>query len=199
MSWSIFRKIRSSSLKSSSASSSISIAIVATSFKRCSAKVSTTTATTRFRTPKTMVKWEPTKMLDASHGSSDMSGTATSPHLSPATTVLNMSKTALMTDDKEARQDSQSSHSPSFSMREVMVGYSSSTMSIAQEVITTKQKMKDHIRVLKQRPVIRTSFRSSLSILNFRKRRNSRKMRTTRRMRRSVTSAASIPTVLKTS
>lgn len=70
--------------------------------------LSSGTATTKFNTPKTMVRWEPTKIPVATQGSCSISGTATSPQLSPETTVLKMRRFAFRTDPKEFSQNWQS-------------------------------------------------------------------------------------------
>mmetsp|Transcript_91490 Transcript_91490/g.218064 ORF Transcript_91490/g.218064 Transcript_91490/m.218064 type:complete len:211 (-) Transcript_91490:431-1063(-) len=170
----------------------MSMAMEVTSRIRCSAKVSTTTATTRFKIPKTIVRCEPTNIPVASQGWCSIRGTATSPQLSPATTVLKISRLAKKTDCNDFAQNSQSCQIPRSTMSGIS-GFSNSTASIAQEVMITKQNRKDQHSVLKQRPVILRSFRSSFSIRNLRNKRKSRMMRTTLSTRSRVNWSTDMP------
>mmetsp|Transcript_54068 Transcript_54068/g.97397 ORF Transcript_54068/g.97397 Transcript_54068/m.97397 type:complete len:263 (-) Transcript_54068:798-1586(-) len=176
LSSSIFPKILVRIFKSCSCSISMSIARAMTSLSRCSAKVSTTTATTRFSTPKTRVREEPTKIM-AVQGCASMTGTATRPQLSPAMTVLNKVRFACITVANARSHVGQFSlQSPSAASFATM-GCSSSTAAMAQTVMMTKQNRKDQQSVLKQLAVIRHSLRSSFSQTNLRNKRMRRIIR----------------------
>mmetsp|Transcript_55441 Transcript_55441/g.121333 ORF Transcript_55441/g.121333 Transcript_55441/m.121333 type:complete len:206 (-) Transcript_55441:458-1075(-) len=166
-----------------------------TSLVRCSANWSTTTATIRFSTPKTIESWEPQKM-NAAKGLRSINGTATLPQESIATTVLKRRRLAFMTLLKDRSQKLQSCHTPSATSTFISM-WSISTANIDQAAMQMKQKRNDQNKVLKQLVAINSNFRSSFSIANLRKSRSSLRMRTTRRMRRRAKLSPFKPTASK--
>mmetsp|Transcript_54067 Transcript_54067/g.126949 ORF Transcript_54067/g.126949 Transcript_54067/m.126949 type:complete len:279 (+) Transcript_54067:780-1616(+) len=172
MRWNSFCRNFVSFSKSSSSSS----ARLSMSCWRASAKVSTTTATMRLSTPKTKVRREPIKMTAVS-GCLKMMGVAIFPQPSPAMTVWKRSRFAWSTEEVETLQKPllQSSKTPSLSICSTM-GFTTSTINMAQTVITTKQKRNDHNSVLRQVDIMVTSLYSSRRARIFRSNRISRKI-----------------------
>mmetsp|Transcript_4301 Transcript_4301/g.10338 ORF Transcript_4301/g.10338 Transcript_4301/m.10338 type:complete len:231 (-) Transcript_4301:412-1104(-) len=186
------RNISSKYLVSLARLSSISSARFKTSRCLDSAKLSTTTATMRFSTPNTRVNKDPMKMM-AVAGYCWMTGTATSPQLSPAITVLKSKRLACITEEVASRHHSQSAKRPCCWLRCKTSGYIHSTMSIAQMVMTMKQNTKDHSSALKHVAAIRTNFWSSRKVLVLRKSRVNRKIRISRKAREMPMDATTVP------
>ena len=84
-------------------------------------------------------------------GRARMTGTAMSPQLSPAMTVLKSSKLACMTEATAVLHEAQSSKFISWT-----IGCTISTISMAQTVIIPKQKTKDQSKALRHVAIIVT-------------------------------------------
>mmetsp|Transcript_40859 Transcript_40859/g.88520 ORF Transcript_40859/g.88520 Transcript_40859/m.88520 type:complete len:249 (-) Transcript_40859:360-1106(-) len=189
----------SRNLLSASMSCSISSAKFKMSLSLASANVSTTTATMRFNTPKTKVRRLPTKIM-AVAGYASMTGTAMVPQESPAMTVLKRRRFASMTEEV-ARRHCGHSWKTSGSLRciSLISGKMISTMSMAQMVMTTKQKMKDHAKAFKQVDIMVTNFCSSRNARVFLKSCSKRMTRAKRNKRRIPILAANSPSGMKKS
>mmetsp|Transcript_16098 Transcript_16098/g.35316 ORF Transcript_16098/g.35316 Transcript_16098/m.35316 type:complete len:205 (-) Transcript_16098:748-1362(-) len=162
------------------------------SFSRFSAKVSTITATIRFKTPNTRVSSAPTKTT-AVRGSSSITGIAILPQLSPATTVWKIVMLACQTEEKDRLHRSQDSQSPPLSAISCTTGLMISTAMMAHIVIKSINSRKDQNRVLKQLPIICSSRLSSLRMVKRRITRASLSKRHRRTTRIRPTPARSLP------
>mmetsp|Transcript_19922 Transcript_19922/g.46664 ORF Transcript_19922/g.46664 Transcript_19922/m.46664 type:complete len:202 (-) Transcript_19922:741-1346(-) len=171
---------------------SSSCAKFSTSLSLTSAKVSTTTATIRFKTPKTSVKEEPTNMRNVS-GCRLITGTAISPQLSPAMTVLNRSRLAPITDSVACKQSAQSANTSSVRYISLTCGWTISTIIMAQIVIITKQNRKDHARAFIHVVSMMTNFCNSLRERLFRSRFINRTIRAKRNTRSVPKESAKSP------
>mmetsp|Transcript_24566 Transcript_24566/g.55584 ORF Transcript_24566/g.55584 Transcript_24566/m.55584 type:complete len:225 (-) Transcript_24566:512-1186(-) len=175
LSSSIFSNIFPRTFFSWTSSQSISFALLIMSLDLISAKVSTITATIRFKTPKTSVSKEPANMK-AVHGAYSMTGMAMNPQLSPAMIVWKKVMFAWNTEENDLLQRSQPSHLPASAIA-CTLGSIISTAMTDQTVITRIRRRKDQKSVLKQLPIIWISFLSSLSMEKRQMIRRSRKMR----------------------
>mmetsp|Transcript_81095 Transcript_81095/g.262674 ORF Transcript_81095/g.262674 Transcript_81095/m.262674 type:complete len:247 (+) Transcript_81095:828-1568(+) len=149
---SILAKILARTSFSSASCWSMSAARLPTSLSRFSAKVSTITATMRFKIPNTSVSKAPPKMTIV-HGSASITGTAMYPQLSPATTVWKKVTLAMKTDENERRHLSHPSQAPS-SATFWTKGLITSTAITAQMVIVKRSNNKDQKSVFIQLPII---------------------------------------------
>eukprot|EP00438_Fugacium_kawagutii_P008808 Skav212801 [mRNA] locus=scaffold1633:122300:134194:+ [translate_table: standard] len=135
----------------------------------------------KFNTPNTKVKWLPMNITPVA-GWSLITGTAMVPQLSPAMTVLNRSRLAFITEFVELMHSGQSGKYPS--PNSSIIGYTNSTMSIAQKLITPKQMREDHSRAFMQVAIIVSNLRSSLRDELLRRIRVRRRIRATLSNRR---------------
>mmetsp|Transcript_47562 Transcript_47562/g.142086 ORF Transcript_47562/g.142086 Transcript_47562/m.142086 type:complete len:211 (-) Transcript_47562:732-1364(-) len=149
--------------------------------ERTSAEVSTTTAMTRLRTPKTSVKGAPMKTT-AVQGWNSMTGPATCPQWSPAMAVWKSVRLACGTEENDLGHLAQSAHSP-WSASSVTYGWISTTAMLAQMLMPKAVSRTDQRSVRVQLPINSKNLVSSRKNLTFRTKRARRMTRKIRRAR----------------
>mmetsp|Transcript_68016 Transcript_68016/g.176398 ORF Transcript_68016/g.176398 Transcript_68016/m.176398 type:complete len:213 (-) Transcript_68016:188-826(-) len=149
---SIRSKIFPSTVFSSISSQSMSSALEIMSFARFSAKLSTITTTIKFNKPNPIVKSAPAKTA-AVPGKASITGIATKPQLSPATTVWKRVNIAVKTEEKAPEQRGQSFQTPC-SATSCANGWMTSTAMTAQKLIANIRSRNDQTNVFRQLSII---------------------------------------------